>query len=360
MFQAVQAPKNISTVQMHRRTVKKPRLDICKLPERKLIKNLRFGRAKLRYIASLVKDDLRPKRNTNFALNLEQRVCVCLRILTSGSFQDVVGDAYGCSKQSVSNYFERFLDAMLRHVHEIIRFPLDDYEWLHEQSGAFEYRGGQKGLFGCIGAVDGTHVYIIKPNEDGDCYYSKGGKKTSMNIQITSGHDQRILDVCARNPGGNHDSFVFKTSGLFDRLEAAAEDRKWSFYVIGDKGYATSKLLVSPLRQPSNPRESSFNESLTKMRIVVEQAIGGVKQKFRAMHNTGGTLCYSPEKVSKIAVVACMLHNIRQFDEYGKNNEETDDSSDSEVENSDSESNSETSDDEDGISFRQSLIDGMH
>jgi hypothetical protein len=54
-----------------------------------------MSREKMRFVASLVKDYLEPQAYTNHALSLEQRTSLCVRLLASGSFQNIVGGAQG-------------------------------------------------------------------------------------------------------------------------------------------------------------------------------------------------------------------------------------------------------------------------
>jgi hypothetical protein len=51
----------------------------------------------------------------------------------------------------------------------------------------------------------------------------------------------------------------------------------------GDQGYATSRELVSPVRQPRGVnmvQQKNFNKALSKTRLVVERAIGRVNSHY--------------------------------------------------------------------------------
>lgn len=47
------------------------------------------------------------------------------------------------------------------------------------------------------------------------------------------GPDKRVLDVCATNPGSNHDSHVFDTCFLKDRLEQKAATGNFRHWLGG-------------------------------------------------------------------------------------------------------------------------------
>ena len=49
---------------------------------------------------------------------------------------------------------------------------------------------------------------------------------------------------------------------------------------------------------------------LRKTRSVIEESFEVLISRWRILNHTGGSLCYSPAKVSKIPVTCYMLHNI--------------------------------------------------
>ncbi|KAJ1179874.1 hypothetical protein NDU88_005107 [Pleurodeles waltl] len=56
--------------------------------------------------------------------------------------------------------------------------------------------------------------------------------------------------------------------------------------------------------------EEHYNEAHGQTRRIIGQTLGLLKARFRCLHLTGGSLCYSPEKVCQIVVACCMLHNL--------------------------------------------------
>ena len=78
----------------------------------------------------------------------------------------------------------------------------------------------------------------------------------------------------------------------------------------GDSAYPISPLLLAPLRDPTTPGEVCFNEAHGRTRRPVERTFGLLKSRFRCLDKTGGALLYSPEKVCKITMMCCKLHNL--------------------------------------------------
>lgn len=82
------------------------------------------------------------------------------------------------------------------------------------------------------------------------------------------------------------------------------------FLSLGDSAYPLHPFLMTPVLYPTTPGENRYNAAHIRTRNIVERTFGVLKSRFRCLDRTGGALLYSPEKVAKIAIVCCMLHNI--------------------------------------------------
>lgn len=67
---------------------------------------------------------------------------------------------------------------------------------------------------------------------------------------------------------------------------------------------------MTPLTNPQTPRELVYNEAHTTTRAVIERTNGVLKARWLCLDAKGGTLLYAPEKVCKIILACCVLHNI--------------------------------------------------
>lgn len=66
---------------------------------------------------------------------------------------------------------------------------------------------------------------------------------------------------------------------------------------------------MTPVTNPATPAEMAYNRAHIRTRVVVEQAFGVLKSRFRCLHKSGGSLQYSPTKCANITIACFLLHN---------------------------------------------------
>lgn len=79
---------------------------------------------------------------------------------------------------------------------------------------------------------------------------------------------------------------------------------------IGDRGYPLTPWLMTPLANPQTPQELAYNEAHAATRAAVERTNGVLKARWLCLDSKGGTLLYAPEKVCRIILACCVLHNV--------------------------------------------------
>ena len=89
--------------------------------------------------------------------------------------------------------------------------------------------------------------------------------------------------------------YLFLSSlGLFDGL------------LVGDRGYACTKYLMTPDPDPDTPPQSRFNAALGKCRVSIEMTFGVIKCRFHCLRG----LRVRPECACRIITACVVLHNI--------------------------------------------------
>lgn len=117
----------------------------------------------------------------------------------------------------------------------------------------------------------------------------------------------QITDIVPRWSGNTHDAFIWKYSSLRELMRTEIPPNN---FLLGDSGYPLEPWLLTPYVRPTSPSEEIFNRKHIQCRNVIERCFGLLKSRFKALHRTGGTLCYTPEKVCKIITACAVLHNI--------------------------------------------------
>lgn len=120
----------------------------------------------------------------------------------------------------------------------------------------FTYRFYAKGMPGCIGLVDGTHIVIKKPkNTVEHTYYSVRKSCHTKNVQIVSDifqlqithltyckyfflfqicdADMEILSINPRYGGSSHDSFVWNNSYIKQLLKNEYSNGARNSFLLG-------------------------------------------------------------------------------------------------------------------------------
>ena len=67
---------------------------------------------------------------------------------------------------------------------------------------------------------------------------------------------------------------------------------------------------MTPITYPITPGQRRYNRAFLKVRKTIECTFGIWKSRWRSMDKTGGTLCYTPERVCKIILSTMLLHNM--------------------------------------------------
>ena len=111
-------------------------------------------------------------------------------------------------------------------------------------------------------------------------------------------------------PGSAHDNRVLSRSGL----PALLKDRKSDFFpqgyfhIIGHSAFSLAPYLLVPFKDYGNlsEKQKKYNKKLSKTRVIIENAFGLLKGRFRHLKYIDAKI----KNCDKIVVAACVLHNI--------------------------------------------------
>ncbi|KAJ8965380.1 hypothetical protein NQ317_015679, partial [Molorchus minor] len=166
------------------------------------------------------------------------------------------------------------------------------------------------GIFpGTIGAIDGTHVAILKPRLEEHNFINRKGFH-SLNVQIICDHKMLIRNINANFGGSTHDSFIWRNSQIQDYLNHLHEQGERNMWLIGDSGYPLQPYLLVPIANAvEESPEHRYNMAHIAARNCIERCIGVLKTRFRCILKER-TARYSPDFVAKLVTVCGALHNM--------------------------------------------------
>ncbi|XP_038055779.1 protein ALP1-like [Patiria miniata] len=167
----------------------------------------------------------------------------------------------------------------------------------------------------CGGAIDGTHIPIIAPDQYHTDYFNRKGWYSVL-LQGLVDHNFKFMDFDVGQPGKCHDSWVFQSSKLhlklvngtfYPRLTRAIEGQDIPVVILGDSAYTLSPFLMKPYPEGlATAEELRFNVRLSRAHILVEHAFGRLKGRWRCIMKRND----SHAKNIHVLVSACIvLHN---------------------------------------------------
>ena len=103
----------------------------------------RFREKTVRCLAELLRDEIGPKAKTNNAFSAEQRLCLTLRFLATGSFQKILGDSEGACQATIHNHIMTVIRAMCNHADHFIVLSLDEEVLQNIETGFYGFTGSE-------------------------------------------------------------------------------------------------------------------------------------------------------------------------------------------------------------------------
>ncbi|KAG8189392.1 hypothetical protein JTE90_021894 [Oedothorax gibbosus] len=243
------------------KVIRPHRADVFSLPENEFIKLFRLNKHVAAELIEKLRPALQPRTNRRNAFSVETKVFTALRFLAA----------------------------------EYIYFPSSPQELAQIKLDFYQYCQ----LPGVIGAIDCTHVAIIAPPDD-DHHMERNfvNRKNlhSINVQIVSDNNLKILNINAKFPGSTHDAFIWRASNLKTLLSQITFKDCW---LLGDSGYPLQVNMLTPFDAPSTSAQRRYNNAHTRGRCVIERLNGVLKSRFRCLRKHR-TLSYMPRSAARI------------------------------------------------------------
>ena len=169
-----------------------------------------------------------------------------------------------------------------------------------------------------VGAIDGSHMPILKPRESPSDYFNRKGFYSIL-VQAVVDSRGRFMDVTIGWPGKVHDARVLVNSTFYQRGISGELLPDWKriidgveipLMILGDPAYLLLPWLMKPYRDTGSntPQQRHFNYRQSRARMVVENAFGRLKGRWRCLLKR---MDYYKTKHTIDVIASCIvLHNI--------------------------------------------------
>ena len=220
---------------------------------------------------------------------VEKRVAVTLHYLADEGRYWKVANAFEISKASVSLIVREVCTLITFLWPKYIKVPTTEEEVLK----AVEQFEQNFGFPQCLGAIDGTHIFIKQPKVNSTDYMNRKNRY-SLNVQAVCNYNYIFTDVNVKWPGSVHDGRIFANSGINKKLRSGFippcprrildDGEPVPVCLLADPAYPLLPYIMKALPGGGcTDEERFFGWRLSSARIVIECAFGRLKARFRAL-----------------------------------------------------------------------------
>ncbi|KAI5636949.1 DDE superfamily endonuclease domain-containing protein [Phthorimaea operculella] len=246
------------------------------MSEKEFVKTYRLDKRSVINIIKKIRPYMRQTRRVD-GITVKSKVLAALCFYATGSYQTLVGQSafHNISQTSVSRAVRQVTRALKQVYGEYIQWPRT-----LEERNAIKAKFYKFKIPGVVGAIDGTHIAILRPEHNEERYINRKGYH-SLNVLLICDADLNILCVDASSPGSSHDSSVWQSHPLSHHL-AELSDAGEQVFLLGDSGYPLRTSMMTPILNttPGTPEHYYYQCQVTA-RNTVERCIGVLKARFR-------------------------------------------------------------------------------
>jgi DDE superfamily endonuclease len=254
------------------------------------------------------------KRAGSSVLRAVDKVQLSLRILAGGSYLDLAR-IHSISSTTLYEAFAQFFcllsSGCIRELR--IKFPASHDELKNNAEKFQALSSNTPELYGCIGALDGISVRIIRPSirrvPNAITYFCRKGF-FCLNMQAVCDASLRFIYVSMETPGSTHDSTALNGTKFASDWNMVSPDEP--YWIAADEAYVSTHNIVTPwpgrlLNNSSRKWRHAFNYFFSGgNRNTIERAFGVLVAKFGILWRP---IAFHLEDVPRILLTACALHN---------------------------------------------------
>ena len=150
--------------------------------------------------------------NLRFSISVGERVAISIWKLSTNIEYRTLSELFGIGRSTVCEIVhDTCQHIVINFLPKYVKLPKDDR--LKELVESFEHT---KGFPQAVGAIVGTHIPIIHPEQSPADYYNRKGYY-SIIMQGVVDFQGVFMDVCIGWPGKVHDARVFSNSDIYKK-----------------------------------------------------------------------------------------------------------------------------------------------
>ena len=275
-------------------------------------KNFRVSKPTFVYLCNELRTSLQRSDTVRASVSVEKRVAIALWRLGTNIEYRSLSNLVGVGASTACIIVHEVCDA-------IVRTLLKKYIYIPVGNEAIEIVEGFKEKWGfpqCFGAIDGSHIPILPPENNPRDYYNRKGFH-SVVLQALVDHEYRFMNVYVGWPGSVHDARILSNSTVFDRGQAGTlvpnsvkviGGVPVPVGILGDPAYPLLPWLVKTYPGIGlSDKQKKFNQRHCRARVVVECAFGRLKGRWRSLLKRYDS---KVEFLSTHVTACCILHNV--------------------------------------------------
>ena len=220
-------------------------------------------------------------------ISVEKQVAVTLYYLSDEGRYRKVANAFGISRSSVSKVVRNVSFVITKHLGpKYISLPETEEEVKYLAERFEEKRGFPQ----CIGAIDGTHVFIKIPSKIPADFMNRKNRY-SLNVQAVCDYKYRFTDVVIKWPGSVHDARIFANSIINQMLRSSEippcpkkileDEDPVPICLLDDSAYPLLPFVMKDFPGGGNSiQEEYYGYRLSSARMVIECSFGRLEARF--------------------------------------------------------------------------------
>lgn len=200
--------------------------------------------------------------------------------------------------------------------------PLPDENTWNEIAEGFQIHAN---FPNCLGAVDGKHIRVVKPERSGSLYMNYK-HFFSIGLLAIADTNYKFVYVDVGSYGKDSDSTIFRNSSLWKHMERNTLsiptptqlpecDIAIPYAFVGDEAFGLHRNLLRPYSGTHLPvHKRVFNYRLSRARRYIECTFGILSNKWRILHRP---IDVRVDFAVDVVKCCCVLHNfVRERDGF--------------------------------------------